>query len=83
MRSQRAEYDVNMTCVVSILRHVFEETSRNRRMRLMHVSMRFQGWRGFHKGAMVFGLEILEYELGRAAVHSAQGLGLEKGGSVL
>jgi hypothetical protein len=46
----------------------------------MQVSMRFQGWRGFHKRAMVFGPEILEYGLGRAAAHPAQGLRLEKGG---
>ena len=82
MIGQDAEYHVNMTCFASILRHVFEESSRNGRMRLMHVSMKFQGWRGFHKRAMVFGLEILGYGLGGAAVLHAQGLRLEKGGSV-
>ena len=59
VKSQDAEYHVNMTCFASILRHVFRGFLGNQRMFLLYVSIRYKDRKGLQKKVLILVTEGL------------------------
>ena len=59
MRSQDAQYHVNMTCFASILRHVLREFLGNLRMFVLSVSIRYKDRKGIQKKVLILVTEGL------------------------